>query len=273
MGGRSGVTKKAGLTSSCLVLVALFLQPAHAIDNSPTARLTRLADCIGDAGDMKGARRESFMNVCLAAKARAAGDPDTQQLLSPAVVMPASSTGLPAQERVLTCAAASRNMVGAQRTSYLKDCLAGRAPAPDAATKLAERKSACLAQAQGQPDTTRLAFLDVCLAAAATAATPVAAAPTDSEPRRRAACNVMAGARQGKARDGFIEHCAAAKPAAVKVAGPAARVDERSGAARLLLSKHCADEAHAKGVRGAGIAADINACLLAGQAGRPAARP
>lgn len=222
-----------------VLLLALYLIPAQALDNSPTARLTRLADCIGDAGDMKGARRESFMTVCLVAKARAAGDPGTQQLLAPEVVKPAPRTGLPSQERVLTCAATSKNMKGAQRTAYLTDCLAGRSPAPDAATKLAQRKSACLAQAKQQSDKKRLAFLDVCLAAsgaaapAATDATPLSEVAQDNMPRRRAACNVMAGGQQGKARDAFIDRCAAVGPAAFKVEEPAARTERPVGPARL----------------------------------------
>ena len=230
--GRSGVTRTTcGLNrrrGAGLLLLVLYQIPAQAVDNSPTARLTRLADCIGEAGDMKGARRESFMNACLAAKARAAGDPGTQQLLGPEVAKSAPSTGLPSQERVLTCAAASKSMNGAPRTAYLKDCLAGRLPAPDAATKLAQRKSACLARAGQQPDQTRLAFLDACLAASGgatptvPASAPLPVAPQDNQPRRRAACNVMAGDKQGKERDEFIERCAQARPAVVKVEDTAA---------------------------------------------------
>ena len=217
--------------SAGLSLLALYLLPAQAVDNSPTARLTRLADCIGEAGDMKGARRESFMNACLAAKARAAGDPGTQQLLAPEVAKPAASTGLPSQERVLSCAAASKNMEGAQRTAYLKDCLAGRTPAPDGASKRAQRQSVCLAQAKHQPAKKRLAFLDTCLAASGTAVpaatknAPRSSTPQDSQPRRRAACNVMAGDKQGKARETFIERCAAETPAA--------RLEAQSGPARF----------------------------------------
>jgi len=237
---RSSVRKR--LCGAGLLLVALCLVTAHAVDNSPTARLTRLADCIGEAGDMKGARREAFMNACLAAKARAAGDPGTGQLLAPEVAKATPSTGLPSQERVLRCATASKNMEGAQRTAYLKDCLAGRSPAPDAASKLAQRKAACLAQAKQQPDKKRLAFLDTCLAANKGAASadpntaPLPAAPQGSEPRRRAACNVMAGDKQGKARNAFIERCAALGPAANKMEEPAVRIKGQTGLAIFYRS-------------------------------------
>ena len=226
---------RSRLCGAGILLIAICLGTAHAVDNSPTARLTRLADCIGEAGDMRGARREAFMNTCLAAKARAAGDPGTGQLLAPEVTKAAPSTGLPSQERVLRCATASKNMQGTQRTAYLKDCLAGRSSAPDAASKLAQRKATCLAQAQQQPDKKRLAFLDTCLAAnkgvapAGANAVPLPAAPQDSEPRRRAACNVMAGDKQGKAREAFIERCAALGPAASKVEEPAIRNEGQAG--------------------------------------------
>lgn len=228
---------RSRLCGAGLLLVALRLATAHAVDNSPTARLTRLADCIGEAGDMKGARREAFMNACLAAKAREAGDPGTGQLLAPEVAKATPSTGLPSQERVLRCAAVSKNMEGVQRTAYLKDCLAGRSPAPSAASKLAQRKAACLAQAKQQPDKKRLAFLDTCLAAnkggtpADTNTAPLPAAPQGSGPRRRAACNVTAGNKQGKARNAFIERCAALGPAASKMEEPAVRIKGQTGLA------------------------------------------
>ena len=225
-----------------LLLLAPCLPPAQAFDNSATARLTRLADCIGEAGDRKGAPREAFMNACLAAKARAAGDPGTQQMLSPAVVAPAPigiagapSTGLPPQERILGCAAASKNMLGEQRTQYLKDCLAGRTPTLDAATKLAQRKSACVVQAKRQPGDERLAFLDACLAAssgpalAVANAAPMPAVPRDGEPRRRAACNVMAGDKHGDERKAFIERCTVSKPTTATVVAPVASPEALSG--------------------------------------------
>ena len=228
-----------GRRSAGFLLLALYMIPAQAVDDSPTARLTRLADCIGEAGDMKGAGRESFMNACLTAKARAAGDPGTRQLLAPEAAKAAPGTGLPSQERVLTCAAASKNMDGAPRTAYLKDCLAGHSPAPEVASKLAQRQSACLAQTKQQPAKKRLAFLDACLAAngsAAPAQTKTAslpAAPQDSGTRRRAACNVMAGDKQGRTRDAFIEQCASVWPAAMKTEAPAARSNRQTGSARL----------------------------------------
>ncbi len=221
--------------SAALLLLALCHDPAQAVDNSPTARLTRLADCIGEAGDMKGARRESFMIACLAAKARAAGDPGTQQLLAPEAPKAAANTGLPSQERVLTCAAASKHMDGAQRTAYLKDCLAGRTPVSAAPNKRAERQSACLAEAQRHPAKTRLAFVDTCLAASSSAAVAetksLPAAQERSDPRRRAACNVLAGDKQGKARDVFIEDCSAQGPVVSKVEASAVRSEVRAGPA------------------------------------------
>ena len=225
-----------------LLLLALCLCPAQAVDNSATARLTRLADCIGEAGDRKGAPREAFMNACLAAKARAAGDPGTQQMLAPAVVAPAAvaitgapSAGLPPEERILGCAAASKNMVGEQRTHYLKDCLAGRILTPDAATKQAQHKSTCVVQAKRQPGDERLAFLDACLAAsrgpvlAVANAAPMPAVPRDGKPRRRAACNVMAGDKHGDERKAFIERCAASSPVGATVVAPVASPEALSG--------------------------------------------
>ena len=225
-----------------LLLLVLCLSPAQAVDNSATARLTRLADCIGEAGDRKGAPREAFMNACLAAKARAAGDPGTQQMLAPAVVAPAAvaiagapSVGLPPQERILGCAAASKNMLGEQRTHYLKDCLAGRILTPDAASKQAQHKSTCVVQAKRQPGDERLAFLDACLAASSGPALAVAnaalvpTAPRDGEPRRRAACNVMAIDKQGEERRAFIEQCTVSKPTAATVGAPVASPAALSG--------------------------------------------
>lgn len=224
------MTLTTALPHYCLgagwLILALCSPAAQAVDNSPTARLTRLADCINAAGDIKGTRRESFMNACLAAKARAAGDPATQQLLAPAVASSAPSSGLPPQERILACAAASRNMRGTQRTAYLKDCLAGRASVPRAATKLAQRKSVCLAQAKGQAGTQGLAFLDTCLAASGDAAPAVVNTGSASTlaqergSRRRAACNVMAGEKRGEQRDAFIQRCVLASPTARPTSRP-----------------------------------------------------
>ena len=262
-----------------LLLLALCLSPAQAIDNSATARLTRLADCIGEAGDRKGAPREAFMNECLAAQARAAGDTGAPQMLAPAVAAPTPSMGLPPQERILGCATASKNMHGEQRTQYLKDCLAGRTLTPNTATKLAQRKSACIAQAKRQPGDERLAFLDACLAAsngpasAAVNSSPMPAAPHNSEPRRRAACNVMAGDKHGQERKAFIEQCSVSKPTAATVVAPLASPEALSGQARLVRSKRCADEARAKVATSESVMAYMNACLLAGQAAGPTPRP
>ncbi len=201
----------------------------------------RVADCIRDAGDMKGARREAFMTECQAAKARAAGDSEPPQAaprsaasLAPVapVAPPVQADGLPPQERILSCATASKGMQGDARSAYLKQCLTGPV------------------QSSGTGATP--AAID-----AATLAPP----GDEAEPRRRAACNVMARDKQGAARKAFIEQCSAARPARASAATSIPATTQATTGERLAHSKRCADEARAKIAAGEQMLAYMNACM------------
>ena len=117
-----------------LALLLCPVAPVLAADSSATERLMRVADCIRDAGDMKGAAREAFMTECQAAKDRAAGEGVRQKSAPVAapVVAPAAvqADGLPTQERILGCATASKGMQGKARSVYLKECLVGACKLP-----------------------------------------------------------------------------------------------------------------------------------------------
>ena len=133
-----------------LVLLLCHLAPVPAADSSATERLMRVAACIRDAGDMKGAAREAFMTECQAAKDRAAGEGVRQKSAPVAapVVAPAAvqADGLPTQERILGCATASKGMQGKARSVYLKECLAGGVQTPAIDAQPVERRAAATPQ-------------------------------------------------------------------------------------------------------------------------------
>ena len=129
------MTRRAAVV---LALLLCQLAPVCAADSSATERLMRVADCIRDAGDMKGAGREAFMTQCQAAKDRAAGAGVRQHdvpaggaaAATVAPRAPPQADGLPPQERILGCAAASTDMQGNARSVFLKECLAGGVQSP-----------------------------------------------------------------------------------------------------------------------------------------------
>ena len=262
----------------CLALLLLGLTDGWAAEDSPTARLTRVADCIREADELKGARRETFMNECLASKARAAGVAAPKTSLPAAAVVappaaplvmsaPAQSDGLPPQERILGCASGSKAMQGEARTRYLKQCLSGRLPEPPLVASSAHRQSACAAQAKGQSADEHQAFMTACLAqrgtrvSAGATSQPAAVVVDAAEPRRRAACNVSAGDKQGEARKGYIEQCIATVPSASTAATPVPNAGRVTTEERLLHSKRCADEARARIGSGAAVMAYMNTCM------------
>ena len=141
------MTRRAALV---LALLLCRLAPVPAADGSATERLMRVAACIRDAGDMKGAAREAFMTECQAAKDRAAGD-SVRQKSAPvaAPVAPRAAVqdyGLPPQERILGCATASKGMQGKARSVYLKECLAGGVQSPAIDAQQAKRRTAATPQ-------------------------------------------------------------------------------------------------------------------------------
>ena len=133
-----------------LALLLCQVAPVLAADSSATERLMRVADCIRDAGDMKGAAREAFMTECQAAKDRAAGEGVRQKSAPVAapVVAPAAvqADGLPTQERILGCATASKGMQGKARSVYLKECLTAGVQTPAIDAPPVERRAAATPQ-------------------------------------------------------------------------------------------------------------------------------
>lgn len=271
----------AAMLSGTAWLLALWLGalPALAADSSATERLMRVADCIRDAGDLKGAPREAFMNKCLGSDAGlvAGGKPrkaapSAEPVLPAVPVAPVAAPvgdGLPPQERILGCATASKGMQGEARAAFLKACLAGHIQSPAIDAEQARRRAACASQAHGQASADEHeAFIAACMGSAGGAPPPVAGdvakggKPRDeSESRRRAACNVMARDQQGAARQAFIDACIAARPAAARPAPVAAASTSLSTRERLVRSKRCADEVRARTVESGQVLAYVNACM------------
>jgi len=262
-----------------LVLSLIYLAPLSAADSSATERLMRVADCIRDAGDLKGAPREAFMNKCLGSDAGVvAASPvrkKTAAVIAPAApamsvppVAPTAVDGLPPQERILGCATASKDMQGEARAAYLKECLAGRVQSPAIDAEQARRRAACASEARTQASVDeRPAFIAACMGSGASVAQGAAEAARlpatrdDSEPRRRAACNVMARDRQGAERKAFIEACIAARPTEASPVAVTRQVPPLSTEERLIRSKRCAEEARAKIAEGGEVMAYMNACM------------
>lgn len=259
-----------------LMLLACQLPAARAADSSATERLMRVADCIRDAGDLKGAPREAFMNKCLGSDAALMASskpkktaPAAAQVL-PAIpvtpVAPPVSEGLPPQERILGCASESRGMQGEARAAYLKDCLAGRIQNAAIDSEQAKRRAACAVQARSQAsEEERQAFIVACTngAGGVSSHAPVAGSkPHDeTEARRRAACNVMARDQQGDARKVYIEQCIAAREVSASAVAAPVTMPARSAKERLVRSKACADEARAQALTGTEIMGFMNACM------------
>ena len=223
----------------CFTTLLLFTATVRAADSSATTMLSHMADCIHRAGDMKGAKRDAFMSICTSAKpipAVTKADKTTAPTAVPIAAKPvvADSNGsLPAQERILGCATATKGMKGEERSKVLKDCLAGNNQSPDPNAPIAQHESTCATQAKSQPAAEREAFLKACLA-------DQAAADKRNETRRLAACNVKALDQNGAQRKAFIKACLAGTSAAASSAAPHAVSHEN-------LTKRCADETLASG--------------------------
>jgi hypothetical protein len=194
--------------------------------------------------------------------------PAAPPLAAPAPAAPAAepADGLPPQERILACATTSRSLSGEARAAYLKHCLAAHSDDAALDAERARHRAACAAQAATQPEAERQAFIASC-ASGAIAVAPAAInqqlAPglrEDSEPRRRAACNVRAQDRQGAARAAFIEQCTAARPAAA-APSVANTTTQLSAKERLVRSQHCAEAARAKHTESGQVMAYMNACM------------
>jgi hypothetical protein len=267
---------KRGTALLLLLMLGAMSAPAVA-DKSATERLMRVADCIRDAGDLKGAPREAFMNKCLgseaalmaptvtrkAAPVRASQEPPAPaSAVAPTPVPVPASDGLPPQERILGCASASKDMQGDKRAAYLKDCLAGRIQEPAIDVELARRRAACAAQAARQASAgEHEAFIAACLRNGGTGAAGAAPLRDEQESRRRAACHVMARDQQGAARKRFIDACLAARPA---LAGQAPVVQQRADLAtreQLVRSKRCAEQARAEAVENGQLRDYMNTCM------------
>lgn len=275
---------RAALLLACLAGAAL---PLHAADPTATERLMAMAACIHDAGDMKGAPRETFMKDCMARKARttlAAPAASAAEPVLPgqpvAPVAPPKPDALPPQERILACATASKAMQGEVRAAYLKQCLRQDQAAPALVAARQQHRADCAGQARLQPEEERRAFLTACMSDAAPSAVPAmpqgvvapgvinqATVPVlrdDGAARQRAACVVGARDLQGSARKVFIERCIAthAQPQQAAVAPAPVNGQPRLDAqARLTRSKACADEARGQALVGEQIMAFMNACM------------
>ncbi len=244
-------------------------------DKSATERLMRVADCIRDAGELKGAPRETCMNKCLGSEAALMAASPGKKTAPQAAVLPAiavtpvspsapAADGLPPQERILGCAAASKDMQGDARAAYLKDCLAGRIQSPAIDTEQAKRRGGCASQAAKQAsEGERQAFIAACMSNGGSAVTTPARVNDESEMRRRAACNVMARDQQGAARQAFIETCIATPATPPTRAPPASSVKsaQLSTRERLVRSKRCADAVRAQSIEGGQVAAYMNTCM------------
>lgn len=137
------------MTRHAIFVLALWLcqvAPVLAADSSATERLMRVADCIRDAGDMKGTAREAFMTECQASRDRAAGEVVRQKSAPAAPLAAVQADGLPPQERILGCATASKGMQGKARSVYLKECLTAGVQTPAIDAPPAERRAAATAQ-------------------------------------------------------------------------------------------------------------------------------
>ncbi len=257
-----------------LMLLASLLPAARAADSSATERLMRVADCIRDAGDLKGASREAFMNKCLGSEAALMASSKPKKTapaaapVLPAIpvtpVAPPMTDGLPPQERILGCASASKEMQGETRAAYLKDCLAGRIQSPAIDAEQAKRRGGCASQAANQAsEGERQAFIAACMSNGGSAATAPARVSDELEMRRRAACNVMARDQQGAVRQAFIDSCIAtpAKPARGAPLASATQSAQLSTRERLVRSKRCADAARAEPIEGGQVAAYMNTCM------------
>lgn len=223
----------------CFTTLLLFTATVRAADSSATTMLSHMADCIHRAGDMKGAKRDAFMSICTSAKpipAVTKADKTTAPTAVPIAAKPVvadSNASLPAQERILGCATATKGMKGEERSKVLKDCLAGNNQSPDPNAPIAQHESTCATQAKSQPAAEREAFLKACLA-------DQAAADKRNETRRLAACNVKALDQNGAQRKAFIKACLAGTSVTASSAAPHAVSHEN-------LTKRCADETLASG--------------------------
>lgn len=272
------------LALGCVTLLAPL---SRAAEPGATERLMAMADCIRDAGDMKGAPREAFMKDCLARKARALAAtpaaPKADKVLPGRPVKPVPAPaqvavpvprgdGLPPQERILACATASRGMQGEARAAYLRQCLGQDGAVPALVGERGQRHADCASQTATLPAEERQAFMLTCIQGlGAPAAAPLGArsmnrsAPLDNgEGRRRAGCVVAARDMQGAVRKAFIERClaAGARSEAAPVAPPVAADGAQGNAgARLLRVRDCAQEVGRKGLTGAEVRSFMNTCM------------
>ena len=226
------------LVTPCLALLMPFIAAVQAADSSATTVLSHMADCIRQAGDMKGAKRDAFMNTCTNAKPAPAATKTDKATAVPAaaMVVPSaapmaakpvaadSNAALPAQERILGCATATKGMKGEERRKVLKDCLAGKNNSDAPRATIAQHNSTCAVQAESQPAAEREAFLKACLA-------DQPAAEKNDETRRLATCHVKAQDHSGAERKAFIKECLAGAPAV----------------SHENLTKRCTDETLASG--------------------------
>ncbi|MBK8957641.1 MAG: hypothetical protein IPM80_04210 [Proteobacteria bacterium] len=277
---------RAALTWACLALLST---ATRAADPTATERLMGMADCIRDAGDMKGAPREAFMTDCMARKARAtaavappaavAAEPvlpgQAVAPVAPAPIAPLDPDALPPQERILACATASKGMQGEARQAYLRQCLKQDNAAPALVAERAQRRAGCASQARLQPPEERVAFIDECMNGRGPGAVRGSVAPgvinqatvpklrDTGAARQRAACVVAARDQQGAARQAFIERCVAAHPGLPQAAVAPAPATSASNPAqdRMLRNQVCTDQVRAQAMTGAKAMAFMNTCM------------
>lgn len=277
--------RRAPCLQAALLLAGLAtLAPlCRAADATATERLMGMADCIRDAGDMKGAPREAFMKDCMARKARAlaatpaanaSSAPPAAEKILPGMpvkpVAPPRGEALPAQERILACASASKDMQGQARAAYLRQCLGQDGAVPALVGERGQRRADCARQTAALPIEERQSFMLTCIQAQGAPAAPAAVAQArrpaedDGAGRRRAACVVAARDMQGEVRKSFIERCLAAPaPAAARVPATNSAAAQPNATARLLRARHCAEKVRGQGVTGVEVQNAMNACMAA----------